>query len=57
MIKQALIRPKTLKQLFALLSKIHTEQSLKIHLDWLIELGKVGFEDGKYYYKKSKKTL
>jgi len=51
MIKKALIKPKTLHELYNLLYNSHTMQSLKIELDFLIQIGSVVLENNLYKLK------
>lgn len=51
MIKKALTKPKTFHELFNILYNSHTMQSLKIELDFLIQIGSVVIQDGKYCYR------
>lgn len=51
MIKKALTKPKTLHELYNLLYHSHTMHSLKIELDFLIQIGSVVFENNLYRLK------
>jgi len=52
MIKQALQKPLTFNELLIELKHSHTKDSLEIELNFLCNIGKVGFEKGKFYYIK-----
>lgn len=52
MIKRTLRTPLTLHELYNKLFQSHTLQSLEIELNFLIQIGAVGFENGKYFYKR-----
>ena len=51
MIKRTLTKPKTLHELYNLLFHSHTMQSLKIELDFLIQIGSIIFENNLYKLK------
>ena len=51
MIKKALTKPKTLHELYNLLYHSHTMHSLKIELDFLIQIGSVILENNLYRLK------
>ena len=51
MIKKALTKPKALHELFNILYNSHTMQSLKIELDFLIQIGSVVLENNLYKLK------
>ena len=48
MIKSLLIKPRTFAELHECLKSTHTEQSLKIELDFFVEIGKVFLVGNKY---------
>jgi hypothetical protein len=51
MIKRALTKPKTFNELYNLLYHSHTMHSLKIELDFLIQIGSVVLENNLYKLK------
>ena len=51
MIKKALTKPKTLHELYNLLYHSHTMHSLKIELDFLIQIGSIILENNLYKLK------
>ena len=55
MIKRTLTKPLTLHELFNKLFQSHTLKSLEIELKFLEQIGSVGFENGKYFYKRKLK--
>jgi len=57
MIKQTLTTPHTFNELLKKLCHSHTFISLKIELDMMIEIGSVGFDNGKYFYVKCKNLI
>jgi hypothetical protein len=57
MIKQTLTTPHTFNELLKKLCHSHTYISLKIELDMMIEIGSVGFDNGKYFYIKCKNLI
>lgn len=57
MIKEALQRPKTFKELQAILCHSHTKESLIIELDFLIEIGAVELKNNEYFYKKKQNKV
>ena len=51
MIKNALKKPKKLHELYNILYNYHTMQSLKIELDFLIQIGSIILENNLYKLK------
>lgn len=55
MIKRTLTKPLTLHELFNKLFQSHTLKSIEIELKFLEQIGAVGFDNGKYFYKINRK--